>query len=190
MPDTMITTADTAKVAPPAFSPSAFVDQVVEAVLPFVDGDNTKEGVTAYQFVEALKSLFGGFTVRDAVIARFMLEPDSNTDADDCEGDNARKHALHEAREALISFITNADASSPECAMTRIYIAEREEDGLGTAPHSNLHKVMRRDVKHVRRGRFDGRRFADTDKRDGGWVPWSMIKQPAAAIVEAEAAER
>jgi hypothetical protein len=174
MPDTMITAAT---VQP--FSPSAFVEQVIQAVLPFTDarGDNRKEGVTDSQLVEALKPLFGGFTVHDAVIAHFMLDPDSNTDVDDREGegDNPRKHALYEAREILIRFITNAWASSPECAVTRIYLAEKEEDDLNDAPDSSLMQVMRDDVRSVRTGRFRGQRFAHTDRRTLGWCPWNMM---------------
>jgi hypothetical protein len=165
-----------ATVAPSTFSPSAFVEQVIEAVLPFVnvDGDNVKEGGTDAQIVETLKPLFGGFTVHDAVIAHFMLEPDSNADADDCEGDSPRQHALYEARTALVNFITNARASSPECAVTRIYFAEDEGDA-DEATHANFLQAVAGDVRHFRSGRFKGQRFGHTDRWTGGWFPDSMM---------------
>lgn len=181
MPDTMIRTT-----AQP-FSPSTFVEQVIEAVLPLINhkGDRIKEDVTPGRVVEVLKPLFGRFTVRDAVIAHFMLEPDSNTNADDLDSDNPRKHALYEAREALVSFITNAKASSPECAVTRIYLAEEEGDA-DEAPHANLMQAIADDVRHVRSGRYKGQCFGDTDPRHDGWFPDSMWGELAPMAVAAE----
>jgi hypothetical protein len=126
--------------------------------------------------VNAHKPLFGTFTVRDAVIVYFMLEPDFNADADDCVGDNPRKHALFEARTTLINFVTNARASSPECAVTRIYLAQDVGDA-DEGPHANLHWVMQNDIKHVRSGRFEGQLFGHTDCRTRGWFSMSMMDE-------------
>jgi len=49
--------------------------------------------------------------------------------------------------------------------------------------------VLSRDAKHVRRGRFAGQRFADTDDRIGGWMPWSMMDEAAPTAMATEEAE-
>jgi hypothetical protein len=78
--------------------------------------------------IEALKPLFGHFTVYDAVLVHSMLDSDANTEIEDLRIDNPKKGAIFVAREALISFICNARASTPECAVTRMYLAGAEGD--------------------------------------------------------------
>jgi hypothetical protein len=158
------------------FSPSAFVQKVIDAVLPLVDGEKAKEGVSKVDIIEALKPLFGHFTVRDAVLVHFMFEPEANIDAEGLDSDSPKRHAIFEAREALISFACNAKASSPECAVTRMYLADQEGD-LHEVDDGSVWKAMTHDVPHLRSGRYDGHRFADTDLRGRGWLPHSLVHE-------------
>jgi len=94
------------------------------------------------------------------------------------------------SRDALLHFVANAQASSPECAVTRIYLAEKE-DFASESEHSNILAVMQQDVRHIRSGRFKGHRFADTEQFFG-WVPSSMrdeSSEPEEAAAPREPAE-
>lgn len=177
MPDTMITNTTL------PFSPSAFVEQVIEATLPLVDdkGDRMKKGVTRADVVRALQPLFGRYTVFDAVLVHFMLDPAGNTDGETADGkDNPRSHAIFLAREAIIDFACNARASSARCAETRAYLAEHEGD-MDEAPHGSVLGTIAADVRHVSRRRYRGQRFGDIVAGRDGWLPASMIDGADAA---------
>ena len=141
------------------------MEQVIEAVLPFIDEDGThlREGKTDTDVVIALQPLFGHFTVFDAVMVHFMLDPAGNTDCETPDGkDNPRSHAVFLAREAIIDFACNARASSARCAEARAYLAEQEGDMDEAA--GNVLGTIGADVKYVSRGRYRGQRFGDIDR--------------------------
>jgi hypothetical protein len=115
--------------------------------------------------------------VRDAVLVHFMLDPEANTEVEDLKLDNPKKHAIYEAREALISFVCHGNASSPECAASRIYLADAEGD-LDEVHDGQIWKAVADDVRHVRSGRYDGQRFADTVRGYGmGWFRGSLMDE-------------
>lgn len=172
-----------------AFSPTAFMEQVIEAVLPLIgeSGTELREGATDTDVVLALQPLFGHFTVFDAVMVHFMLDPAGNTDSETADGrDNPRSHAIFTAREALIHFACNARASSARCAEARAYLAEHEGD-MDQAPHGSVLSTIGSDVKYVSRGRYRGQRFGDIDGCDG-WLPGSMLSPQREAANDGDAA--
>jgi hypothetical protein len=141
------------------------------------------ERKTDTDVVVALQPIFGHFTVFDAVMVHFMLDPAGNTDGETPDGkDNPRSHAVFLAREAIIAFACNARASSARCAEARAYLAEKEGDMHETG---NVLGTIAADMKYLRRGRYRGRRFGDIDRFDR-WLPCSMMKDLAPSTGNAE----
>ena len=164
-----------------------FTKAVIEAVLPLVDqesgttlaGDNTRAHV-----INALKPICGSFTVADAVLAYAALNPVAECDVNDVPGDNPKQHAIFEACSALQEFVARGHASSPECAAYRIHMVE-ELDPESAADHDGaIIKMIGRDVKHVRSGRYKGHLFAKTSSRLGGWMDLDMFMQAVEDGVE------
>jgi hypothetical protein len=151
--------------ARPTFSPSAFVEAVVAAVLPLVDpvkGTSLREGRTPADVRNVLLQIFGRYTVEDAVYVHQMLYNTdghwTNTDG----GDDPRAHAVFEARELLVHFICHAGSSGPACAAARAtFAARRDGDGdeLSDELYDSLHFRISTDISHLRTGRFYGERF-------------------------------
>ncbi len=133
--------------------------------MPLLDEEGTdlKEGKARKDVVLALRPLLGHFTIYDAVMVHFMLDPDGNTDCETPDGrDNPRSHAIFAAREAIIDFACNARASSAGCAEARAYLAEHEGD-MDEAPYGSILGAISDDL-----GRPDTRPIATTSAPSSG----------------------
>jgi hypothetical protein len=149
-----------------SFTPSAFVEQVTAAVLPLIDpehGTDLREGKTLADVIEAVVPLFGHYTVEDAVYAHQTLRHAATHWSEPVNGDDPRAHAIFEAREVLTHFICRAMSTSPACAAARAAFAQ-EGDGDGEELPEDMSKPLHFriscDVAVLRKGRFDGERFA------------------------------
>ena len=134
-------------VAHQTLSLSAFMEQVIEAVLPLLDesGTDLREGKTRTDAVIALQPLFGHFTVFDAVMVHFMPDPAGNTDCEIPDGkDNPRSHAVFLAREAIIDFSCEMRRS------TRLSGRARRRHGRGSQWERSCHHRCGREARQQR----------------------------------------
>lgn len=113
-----------------SFTPSTFIEQATAAVLPLVDEDGTslRDGKTMIDVIEAMRPLFGHYTVEDAIYAHQMLKGAYVHWSEPAKGDDPRVQAICEAREALMHFICHAISTGPACAAARAAFAQ---DGDG-----------------------------------------------------------
>lgn len=56
-----------------AFKPTAFVREVVAAVMPLIDKDNLRDGKSRADVLEVLNPIVGHYTMADAFLAWRML---------------------------------------------------------------------------------------------------------------------
>ena len=137
----------------PAFSPAAFAEQVIVAILPLVDPESREElrdGVGDAEVYEALKPIFADYTVEDAVLASYFIRHAAKGE------ELERFEAACQARDILQDFICRGWPSSPACASARVYFLVHES-GTQTIVDANLpdlHARIASDIDAIRDNRF------------------------------------
>lgn len=137
-----------------AFTPMAFVREMVRAVVPLIDKDKLREGKTRADVFEGLRPLCGHYAVGDAFLAWQMLRAAQNA----CSylGD-PETDALHEATWMIETFVARGWPSSAECVSARAAALELKEDdtpSIGDANDAAARSALAEDVMQVRSGRY------------------------------------
>lgn len=159
MPDTMITTT-----AP--FSPGAFVEQAIQAVLPMIDPEDReqlREDCGDAEVYAALKPIFASYTVEEAVAASFVISESIDSSMPD------RFEAACQTRDLLQDFICKAKPTSPACAAARVsFLIQEAERTIADSNMPLLYEAIAEDIECLRRNAFTAR----ANKRRFGGAKW------------------
>jgi hypothetical protein len=144
---------DTTMRIEPAFSPAAFAEQVIAAILPLVDPEDRerlRDDVGDTEVYAAVKPIFADYTVEDAVLASYFIRHAAKGE------DFERFEAACQARDILQDFICRGEPSSPACASARAYflVHESSSDTIADANLPELHSRIASDIDAIRENHF------------------------------------
>lgn len=159
-----------------AFMPTAFVREIVAAVMPLVDRDNLREGKSRADVFEALCPICGDYTVADAFLVWRLLRAAQSASL---YSEGAEFNALYEAIYVLETFVARAFVSSDDCVSARASALEINEDGehaMGDDNDDAARSKLTNDVSYLRSGRYFGERFASADRPTLSGLPMWLDK--------------
>ncbi|MPZ31454.1 MAG: hypothetical protein GEV13_10730 [Rhodospirillales bacterium] len=156
-----------------AFTPMAFVREVVTAVLPLMDKDQLREGKSRADVFEALTPICGHYSVVDAFLAWRLLNAAENASI---YIEDTESGALHQAAYMLETFVAHGWPSSADCVSARAAALEIVVDGehaMGDVNDDAARGSLTHDVLQLRCGRYHGDRFdRGEDHLPNNWPLW------------------
>jgi hypothetical protein len=143
------------------FVPTAFVRQVVAAVVPLIDKDELRDGKSRADVFEALNPIVGHYTMADAFLAWRMLR---TAQCASLYSEDSETSALYEAAYLLETFVARGWPSSADCVSARaaaLKIDEEAEKAMGDDNDDAARPELTSDVCKLRSGHFHGERLSD-----------------------------
>lgn len=143
------------------FAPTQFVREAVAAVLPLMDGDNLHADKSRVDVFEAVRPLFGHYTVSDGFLVWCALGGALEAELSEAAVEIG---ALREIKAVLESFVARASPSGAACVAARAQALQIDKDGEPSMVDANDEAAREKlpfDVWCLRTGRYGGEKFGD-----------------------------